>query len=225
MFSLIRTRLFCAQPSVGVEAISGIRDGSSKFTGRVGTTSNPRSVAPIITSNVLKDERTISFTCISRNAAAKAVHAAAIANTKNPQRTGAFILPTIAPDVTPEGGSISKGMTPFRITVFSEDRPTGPSSDAIRHTRRTRVSASVDHEELAKNIHLSYMKKTPLILECMGDKAMGIVTQAIAIFNERVQAHDMTTFVQIVSGKAPDGADITKMEFQLVERPKNSVSE
>jgi|LauGreDrversion4_2_1035121.scaffolds.fasta_scaffold215301_2 hypothetical protein len=219
----MRSRLFCSAPPLGAETLSSLRQGQV-FTGRVGTSSNPRSVAPVITSNVLNDERTISFTCISRNAAAKAVHAAAIANTKNPDKTGAYILPTIAPDLKPEGESITKGLTPFRITVFPEDRPGAISAEAIRFTRRTRVSASVDFEDLARNIHISYMKKTPLILECMGNKAMGIITQAIATFNERVQSHDMATFVHIISGKADDGAEIVKMEFQLVERPKNSVS-
>ena len=221
MFSLIRSRLFCVAPSA-----TEVLTNSHKvpFTGRVGTNSNPRSIAPLITTNVLNDERTISFTCISRNAAAKAVHAAAIANTKNVQKTAAYIMPTIAPDVKPEGGPLTKGLTPFRITVFPDNRPEAPSAETVRFTRRTRVSAAVDHEELARNIHTSYMKKTPLIFECMGDKAMGIVTQAIALFNERVPAHDLATFVHIISGKAQDGSDIVKMEFHLVEKAKNSVS-
>jgi hypothetical protein len=67
------------------------------------------------------------------------------------------------------------------------------------------------------------MKKTPLILECMGDKAMGIITQAIALFNERVQAHDMVTFINMISGKSTEGSEIVKMEFQLFEKKKNTI--
>jgi hypothetical protein len=223
MLNFIRPRLFCGVVGAAETATSSIR-ANQPFTGRVGTSTNPRSIAPIITSNVLNNDQTISFTCISRNAAAKAVHAAAIANTKNIQTTAAFIVPSIAPDVKPEGGQLTKGLTPFRLTIFPDTRPQAPSADSVRFTRRTRVSANVDHEELARNIHISYMKKTPMIFECMGDKAMGIVTQAIALFNERVQAHDLATFVQIISGKAADGSDVVKMEFQIVEKPKNSVS-
>jgi len=195
----------------------------AEFTGRVGTNSNPRSIAPLITSNVLNGERTISFTCISRNAAAKAVHASAIANVKNVKETAAFIQPTIAHDVKPGDKEITRGLTPFRITVFPDARPI-ISAESVRFTRRTKVSSSVDHEELARLIHVSYMKKTPLILECMGDKATGIITQAIAVFNERVQSHDMVTFVNMISGKSPEGSEIVKMEFQLFEKKKNSVS-
>ena len=220
MFSAIRSRLLCAAPAM--ETGTFTRMNGAEFVGRVGTQSNPRSLAPVITSNVLNGDRTISFTCISRNAAAKAIHAASLANTKNSAKEmGAFFKATIATDLDMKvGDEIGKGLTPFRITLFPSPRPVA-SPESSRFLRRTKVSASVDHEELAKNIHMSYLKKTPLVLECMGDKAIGIITQSIALFNERVKSHDMVSFVQIISGTSKEGTDIVKMEFQLFEEPKN----
>lgn len=192
----------------------------SDFVGRIGTSTSPRSIAPIITSNVLNGDKSISFTCISRNAAAKAIHAAAIANTKNVKDQAAFFKPEIAHDLETDKGPIQKGLTPFKLTFFPFARPQTLTIDP--RVRRTRVSASVDHEDLARNIHSSYLRKTPLVLECMGDKAIGIVTQSIALFNDRVKSHDMISFVQIVSGKSQEGTDIVKMEFQLFEEPKST---
>ena len=220
MLSRFRSRLLCAaETTVGVEPLTRVHVG--EFVGRVGTATNPRNVAPVITSNVLNGNRTISFTCISRVAAAKAVHAAAIANTKNLMEMGAFVKPSISGEIIADKGEVGKGLTPFRITVFPAVRP-DVSGERARFVRRTRISANVDHEELARNIHASYLRKTPLILECMGDKAMGIITQAMALFNERVQSHDMTAFVHVVSGKSQEGTELVKMEFQLVEESKNA---
>lgn len=220
MFSLLRSRLLCAADAAfGTEAIKEI--STEAFVGRVGTATNPRMVAPVITSNVLNGDRTISFTCISRVAAAKAVHAAAIANTKNIKEIAAFVKPEIIAGIKADKGELGRGLTPFRITIFPSKRPV-VSDERARFVRRTRVSSNVDHEELARNIHGSYLRKTPLVLECMGDKAMGIITQAIALFNERVQAHDLVAFVHVVTGKSKEGTELVKMEFQLLEQEKSS---
>ena len=220
MFSLFRSRLLCAaEAAVGVENTARLNLG--EFTGRVGTATNPRMVAPVITSHVLNGNREISFTCISRIAAAKAIHASAIANSKNETKFGAFVRPEIAKEIVADKGELGKGLTAFRVTVFPRERPVN-SDDRSRFSRRTRVSANVDQEELARNIHASYLRKTPLVLECMGDKAMGIITQAMALFNERVQVHDMVAYVRVVSGKSSEGTELIKMEFQLMEVNKKA---
>ena len=219
MLSFARARLFCAASNSTAEAVSAIP--TSGFTGRVGTGSNPRSLAPVVTSNVLNGDRAIDFTCISRQAAAKLVHAVAIANSKNVQDSAAFFKPTIASDLEVKDGKIAKGLTPFRLSVFPGSRPAALTLEKSRFTRRTKVSSNVDHEELAKNIHSCYLSKTPLMLECMGDKATGIITQAIALFNERVKAHDMVAFVSFASGRSAEGTEIVKIQFQLSEEPKD----
>ncbi len=124
-------------------------------------------------------------------------------------------------DLKPDNANtVPRTLTPFELSIFPSPRPRD-LSEAGRFVRRTRVSANVDHEELAKNIHMTYLRKTPLVLECMGDRAMGVITHSIALFNERVKAHDMTAFVSIISGVSKDGAEMVKMEFQLVEEPKD----
>jgi hypothetical protein len=178
-------------------------------------------LAPVVTSNVLNGNRAIDFTCISRNAAAKLVHAVAIANTKNVQETCAFVKPMIAADLDVKEGQIARGLTPFRISIFPGARPAPLSVDSSRFMRRTKVSANVDHEELAKNIHSCYLSKTPLLLECMGDKATAIITQAMALFNERVKSHDIVAFVSFSSGRSSEGTEIVTIQFQLSEEPKN----
>ena len=51
---------------------------------------------------------------------------------------------------------------------------------------------------------------------------MGIITQAKALFNERVQVHDMVAYVRVVSGKSSEGTELIKMEFQLMEVNKKA---
>jgi hypothetical protein len=217
MLGILRSRFFC---SAAAET-PFTRLNGAEFVGRVGTSSNPRAVAPVITSNVLNGGNTISFTCVSRQAAAKAVHAAAIANTKNIKPVAAFFKPEIANDLNFEKSPLTKGLTPFKLTFFPSIRPE-PIKEGQKDFRRSRISATCDHEDLARNIHISYLKKTPLVLECMGDKAMGIITQSIALFNERVKAHDMVSYVQIISGKSPEGVEVVKMEFRLFEEAKST---
>ncbi len=133
----------------------------------------------------------------------------------------AFFRSSIAADLKLDNGQESTRikLTPFRISIY----PSLPPRDALQsahNVRRTRVASNLDVEELAKNIHMSYMRRTPLIVECMGEKAMAIIGHAIALFNARVKAHDMSAFLRVTSGKAADGTDLVKMEFQLVESPK-----
>lgn len=220
MFSLLKSRLLCA---AALEPRAFTRLNGADFAGRVGTASNPRKIAPVILSNVLNGNMKIEFDCISRNAASKAMHAAAIVNAKNVQDMGVFVRPAILPDLPAIDGGKSEGLTVFKIAMFPDVRPHAVSDEAIRFTHRIRVSATVDHNELAKNIHSVYMKKHPLVIECMGDKAMSIVTHAIALFNQRVESHDMVAFVCLKSGTAPDGTEIAKMEFQLFERASHSI--
>ena len=216
MFALLRPRLFCA-----VAAEAQFTPSAPGFTGRVTIQSNPRSLAPLVTSNVLQAENEIKFSCIGRAAASKLVHAIAIANVKNVKDHGAFFKPTIMKNFKPDREKeIPKTLTPFELSVFPSTRPLALSEQG-KFVRRTRVSANVDHEELAKNIHMTYLRKTPLVLECMGDKAAGIIAHSIALFNDRVQAHDMAAFVSIVSGVGKDGTELVKMEFNLKEEPKN----
>ena len=216
---LLKSRRLC---SATAESLSNAAvQATGGFTGRVTTQSNPRSLAPIVTSNVLNGNNPISFTCIGRAAASKLVHGVAIANTKNVMEQAALFKPTILKDLKPDNANtVPRTLTPFQVSVFPAARPRD-LSEAGRFVRRTRVSANVDHEELAKNIHMTYLRKTPLVLECMGDKAMGIITHSIALFNERVKAHDMSAFVSIISGVSKEGTEMVKMEFQLVEEPKD----
>jgi hypothetical protein len=218
MLSLFRPRLFCATAEP-LQSAAKIRD---VFSGRSTTQSNPRTLAPVVTQHVLRDRKSVDFTCVGRGAASKLIHAVAIANAKNVEERRAFFKPLIAHGLKMDDGSNAKSvLTPFKISLFPETVPRH-FIESGHMVRRTKISAHEDHEELAKNIHLSYMRKTPLVLECMGEKAMGIITHSIALFNDRVKAHDLSAYVHIITGKGPDGSDIVKMEFQLVEQPKTN---
>jgi uncharacterized metal-binding protein len=218
MLSLIRPRLFCA----AAEPLQAASKIAETFSGRSTTQSNPRVLAPVVTQKVLRDGNSIDFTCLGRAAASKLIHAIAIANAKNVEENRAFFKPAIAHGLKMDDGTNHKKvLTPFKISLFPQ---TSPRSflESAHMVRRTKISAMEDHEELAKNIHLSYMRKTPLVLECMGERAMGVITHSLALFNDRVKAHDMSAYVNIITGKGPDGSDIVKMEFQLVEQPKSN---
>lgn len=221
MFSLLRSRVLCAVP---MEAPAFTRLNGAEFVGRVGTNTDPRKLAPVITSNVINGNKAITISCISRNAASKAMHAVAIANTKNPDASlVCYCRPMISDSKEEADLELAKrGLTCFKLAMIPDVRPKR-SVDSVRFTHRMKVAASVDHNELARNIHTSYMQGKPLILECMGDRAMSVVTHAIALFNQRVQSHDMVSYTQIITGRSPEGTELAKMEFQLFERPKNVV--
>ena len=51
---------------------------------------------------------------------------------------------------------------------------------------------------------------------------MGIITQAMALFNEIVQVHDMLAYVRVGSGKSSEGTEMIKMESQLMEVNKKA---
>ena len=216
MFSVLRTRLLCG---TAAERMPLTRLNEVGFVGRVGTASNPRNIAPVITSNVINGSKTISFDCISRKAAAIAVHATAIANTKNAENEiAAFLKIEISEDPRADQEiPIGRGLTTFKITMFPSVRPEVNPITA-RFARRMRVGGAVSANELAKNIHSLYLKRTPVILECMGDAALGVVSHGLGIFNQRVGSHNMVAYLRMISGKANDGADIVKMEFQLSEK-------
>ena len=204
------------------EAAVFTSDVSQKFIGRVSTQSNPRVLGPVVTQQVLRDGKTVDFNCVGRAAASKLIHAISISNVKNLEVTRVFFKPKIAHGLKlDDGAGVRRGLTPFSITVFPGQAPRY-LQETPHAVRRTKISAMEDHEELAKNIHLSYLRKTPVVLECMGEKAMGVITHSIALFNERVKAHEMTAYVNIITGKGPDGSELVKTEFQLVEEPKTS---
>lgn len=219
MLSITRViQRFCSQ------AASATSLEAAPFVGRVGTGSNPRSLAPVITSNVINGQKNISFTCISRFAAAKAFHAAAIANVKNQDKDRcALVKFSLIEDVLPKEGMIAKGLSSFEVAMLSEERPITdtPSSKVDRNvSRRTRIASTTDYMELAKNLHQSYMRRTNVILECMGDKSLGVIAHSLASFNEKVATHELLAYPMITHGKAMDGTEIAKIEIHIVERSK-----
>lgn len=217
MLSRFGRRFFCSV-AVETQAVNPARTINSSF--RSTTQSNPRTLAPLITTRVVREGSTIEFDCIGRAALSKALHAVAICNAKNPGDQIALLKPMIEKDLKMDNDRpIARGLTPFKLALFPSMPPRSPLES--HNVRRTRVSANLETEELAKNIHMCYMRRTPLVLECMGEKAMGIVGHAIALFNERVKGHDMAAYLSIIGGTSSDGTELVKMEFQLVERPKN----
>ncbi len=207
------TRRFCAQ------AVTNATPEGFQFTGRVGTASNPRTLAPVITSNVINSGKDISFTCISRLAAAKAMHAAAIANVKNMEKgRQAFVRVALISDLLPKEGMVAKGLSSFRVSMLSEERPC--VFEKSFESRRTKIAATTDYMELAKNLHISYLRKTSVILECMGDKSLGVIAHSLACFNEKVTSHELLAYPTLVTGQSADGSVIAKLEIQVIEKSK-----
>lgn len=216
MLTHLSRRLFCSA-AAEIQSATISRTVNSLF--RATTHSNPRILAPIVTTKVVREGVSIDFDCIGRAALSKALHAVAICNVKNPGDQVAYLKPSIAKDLKMDGErEIARGLTPFKLSLFPSLPPRSPLES--HNVRRTKVSSNLDAEELAKNIHMCYMRRTPLVLECMGEKAMGIIGHAIALFNDRVKAHDMAAYLSVISGTSADGSELVKMEFQLIERPK-----
>jgi stage V sporulation protein SpoVS len=207
----------CATPATSASPVT------ADFIGRVGVSTNPRSVAPVITSQCLRENKDISFSCISRLAAAKAVHAAAIANVKNMDSgKQALVRINSIQSLVPNEGQMTRGLSAFKITILAEDIPSAPETEGRRRSYRTKVGVATDYLDLAKKLHHSYMNKNNVILECMGDKSLGVIAHSLAVFNEKVTTHELLGYPRMASGKAQDGSDIALIEVQVIERGRDA---